>query len=485
MVGRLTLLFEVTLRQARVETGRAQVTQREGRRVKLPWVLIAAILGSAMTFIDSTAVNVSLPVLQRELHTENGQTQWVIEGYALFLSALILLGGALGDLYGRRRVFACGVVIFAAASIACALAGSIGALIAARCVQGVGGALLTPGSLALIGAAYSGERRGRAIGVWSGFSALTSACGPIIGGWLTQEFSWRCVFVINVPIAIAVLCVLQFGVPESRDDSADRRIDGVGASLATIGLGLLVYGLIAMNAGRITAAALGTAALGIAVLCAFVLFERRTPDPMVRCGLFASRDFSAANIYTFFLYTAIGGSLYFVPFVLINVHHYSPTQAGAALLPFIFIMVAASRWSGGLVARIGARKPLIVGAILAGFGFLAYALPGSDGSYWTTFFPAATILGCGGALFVAPLTTTVMNSVPVEHSGLASGVNNAVARTAGLIGVAVLGVVVTASASYVSGFRSAMIASTLLAFAASGVAAKGFARFERAPTTSA
>jgi predicted MFS family arabinose efflux permease len=205
---------------------------------------------------------------------------------------------------------------------------------------------------------------------------------------------------------------------------------------------------------------------------------------MVRCELFASRDFSAANIYTFFLYTAIGGSFYFVPFVLIDVHHYSPTEAGAALLPFIFMMVVASRWSGGLVARIGARKPLILGAIISGFGFLAFALPGSDGSYWTTFFPAATILGCGGALFVAPLTTTVMNSVPVEHSGVASGVNNAVARTAGLIGVALLGVVVTTSASYVVGFRDAMIASALLAFAASGIAAKGFARFEPAAPAS-
>jgi EmrB/QacA subfamily drug resistance transporter len=452
----------------------------EGRLVKLPWVLIVAILGSAMSFIDSTAVNVSLPVLQRELHAQTGQTQWVIEGYALFLSALILLGGALGDLYGRRRIFGIGVALFAAASIACALAGSIGMLIAARCVQGIGGALLTPGSLALISAAYSGQGRGRAIGLWSGFSALTSACGPIIGGWLTQEFSWRYVFVINIPLAILVLLALHF-VPESRDDSAQRRIDVVGAALATAGLGLLVYGLIAMNAASITPLALGTAVAGLAVLGAFVLFERRTPDPMVRCDLFASRDFSTANIYTFFLYTAIGGSLYFVPFVLINVHHYTPTEAGAALLPFVIIMAAASRWSGGLVARIGARKPLILGAILTTFGFLAFALPGTDGSYWTTFFPAATILGCGGALFVAPLTTTVMNSVPVEHSGVASGINNAVARTAGLIGVAVLGVIVTTSASYTGGFRGAMIASALLAFAASVIAAKGFSRFESPP----
>ncbi len=451
--------------------------------MNVAWVLVAAILGSAMTFIDGTAVNVSLPVLQRELHATTGQTQWVIEGYALFLSALILLGGALGDLYGRRRVFAIGIVLFALASLGCALAGNIEVLILARCVQGIGGALSTPGSLSLISAAYSGEARGRAIGLWSGFSALTSAGGPIIGGWLTQTFSWRYVFVINVPIAIAVLLILAFHVAESRDESADRKIDLVGATLGTTGLGLLVYGLIAMNGGRFSPLALATSAAGLVVLWLFVLFERRTPDPMVRSDLFASRNFSAANIYTFFLYAAIGGSLYFVPFVLINVHHYSPTEAGAALLPFVGILVASSRWSGGLVARVGPRTPLLLGAILAGLGFLAFAVPGTDGSYWTTFFPAATILGCGAALFVAPLTTTVMNAVPVEHAGVASGVNNAVARTAGLIGVALLGIVVTTAPSYLHGFRGAMIGSALLAFAAAVIAAKGFGRFVAARAT--
>jgi EmrB/QacA subfamily drug resistance transporter len=451
--------------------------------VKVAWVLVAAILGSAMTFIDSTAVNVSLPVLQRELHATTGQTQWVIEGYALFLSALILLGGALGDLYGRRLVFAIGIAIFALASLGCALAGSIEVLILARCIQGIGGALSTPGSLSLISAAYSGEARGRAIGLWSGFSALTSAGGPIIGGWLTQAFSWRYVFVINVPIAIAVLIILVFHVAESRDESADRKIDLVGATLGTVGLGLLVYGLIAMNGGRFSPLALATSGAGLVALWLFVLYERRTPDPMVRSDLFASRNFSAANIYTFFLYAAIGGSLYFVPFVLINVHHYSPTEAGAALLPFVGILVASSRWSGGLVARIGPRTPLLLGAILAGLGFLAFAVPGTGGSYWTTFFPAATILGCGAALFVAPLTTTVMNAVPVEHAGVASGVNNAVARTAGLIGVALLGIVVTTAPSYLQGFRGAMIGSALLAFAASVIAARGFGRFVAARAT--
>ncbi|MGA9272184.1 MAG: MFS transporter, partial [Candidatus Cybelea sp.] len=340
-------------------------------------------------------------------------------------------------------------------------------------VQGIGGALSTPGSLALISAAYDSQSRGKAIGLWSGFSALTSAAGPIIGGWLTQEFSWRYVFLINLPVAVAVLLVLALRVPESRDDTADRRIDIGGATLATAGLGLLVYGLIEMNGGRITVTAVAIAISGLVLLCAFVLFERRIPDPMMRSDLFGSRPFSVANIYTFFLYAALGGSLYFVPFVLINVHHYTPTAAGAALLPFVAIMVVLSRWSGGLVARIGARTPLVFGGTLAALGFLAFALPGTDGSYWTTFFPAATILGLGGALFVAPLTTTVMNSVGVEHAGVASGINNAVARTAGLIGVAVLGIVVTAAPSYLWGFRGAMVASALLAFVAAAIAAIG------------
>jgi EmrB/QacA subfamily drug resistance transporter len=432
--------------------------------------LVAAILGSAMIFIDSTAVNVSLPVIQRELHATTAQTQWVIEGYALFLSALILVGGALGDLYGRRRVFSIGIVIFALASIACGLAANPAQLIIARCVQGVGGAVATPGSLALLSATYEGEARGRAIGMWSGFSALTSAVGPVLGGWLTQNYSWRYVFFINIPIAIGVLLILAFAVPESRDDSAPRHIDVVGAALATAGLGLLVYGLIDFNGGRISAPAVVAIAAGFVALYLFIRHERRVPDPMVRGELFASRTFTVANIYTFFLYAAIGGSLYFVPFVLINVHGYTPTAAGAALLPFIFIMVAASRWSGGLVARIGARTPLLFGAILAGIGFVAYAVPGSTGSYWTTFFPAALLLGCGGALFVAPLTTTVMNAVAVEHAGVASGINNAVARTAGLIGIAALGIVVTNAPSYLWGFRGAMIASAVLSFIAAAIA---------------
>lgn len=435
----------------------------------VPWVLAAAILGSAMAFIDGTAVNVSLPILQRELHADAAATQWVIEGYSLFLSALILTGGSLGDLFGRRLVFASGTALFAMASIACALSATIGVLIAARCLQGGGGALLTPGSLALISAAYRGEARGRAIGTWSGFSSLTAAAGPVLGGWLTQAFSWRFVFVINVPIALAVLAIVLLRVPESRDDGAPRSIDLAGIAAATAGLGLLVFGLIALDAGAADARSIGSIAGGLVLLAVFLRIEKTAAHPMLQPDLFASRAFALANLYTFFLYAALGGSLYFVPFVLINLHQYTPAEAGATMLPFIAIMAVASRWSGGLVARIGPRIPLVCGGALAAAGFAAYALPGAGGSYWTTFFPAATILGCGGALFVAPLMTVVMDALDVAHSGIASGVNNAVARTAGLLGVAGLGIVVVAAPSLLAGFREAMAISALLALVAAAL----------------
>jgi EmrB/QacA subfamily drug resistance transporter len=425
-----------------------------------------------MPFLDSTAVTVSLPVLQRELHITIEQTQWVIEGYSLFLSALILIGGALGDLYGRRRVFVIGIVIFTLASLTCALANDAATLIAARCIQGIGGALSTPGSLALLSASYSGIARGRAIGTWSGAAAITSALGPVLGGWLTQAFSWRYVFVINLPLAIAVVLLAEMCVPESRDDTAPQKVDFVGAVLATVGLGVLVYGLISMDSGMITAPAIAAVVFGCGMLVAFVLFEDRIDNPMLEPKLFLSRTFRVANVYTFFLYAASGGAMYFIPFVLINVHHYAPAAAGAVLLPFVIILAAASRWSGSLVTRIGARKPLIIGGILSGIAYLGFALPGSGGSYWATFFPPAILMGCGGAFFVAPLTTTVMNAANVEHSGVASGINNAVARTAGLLGIAVLGVIVSSNSSYLFGFRHAMIASAFLAFAAAAIAAK-------------
>ncbi|MBV9102497.1 MAG: MFS transporter [Candidatus Eremiobacteraeota bacterium] len=407
------------------------------------WALVAAVIGSSMSFIDGTAVNVALPVLQRELGASLADAQWVIEGYSLFLSALLLVGGSLGDLYGRRRVFGIGIGLFALSSVACGLAPNVVTLVAARCVQGVGAALAVPGSLALISASYSDAERGRAIGTWSGFSAMTAAIGPVLGGFLAQHLSWRAVFYINVPLAAVTLFVLT-RAPESRDPSA-RRVDVAGASLATVALGLLVYGLIRVQGAAADAAGLATIVAGVVLLGLFVMVERRERDPMVRLDLFANRTFSVTNLYTLLLYAALGGSLFFVPFNLIFVQHYTPSAAGASLLPFIIIMFTLSRVSGGLVNRVGARLPLTVGAILAGFGFVAYALCGVGRSYWVSFFPATVILGFGGAMFVAPLTTTVMGAVETAHAGIASGINNAVSRAAGLIAIALLGIVLAAN----------------------------------------
>ncbi|MFN2459477.1 MAG: MFS transporter [Candidatus Velthaea sp.] len=421
------------------------------------WVLAAAILGSSMTFIDGTAVNVALPLVQADFHASASDVQWVVEGYALLLSSLILIGGSLGDIFGRRLIFMAGVVAFAVASFACAFATTMPWLIAARCVQGAGAALAMPGSLALISASYTGTERGRAIGTWSGFASITAAAGPLAGGLLAQHFSWRYVFLINLPLAALVVIIALLCVPESRDEGASFTVDWTGALLGTFGLGLLVYGLIRLQSGRADAAGVAAAVTGTLALAAFIACERRARAPMMPLRLFRSRAFSAANVYTFFLYAALGGSLYFVPFVLIDVQRYSPSAAGAALLPFVIIQFALSRWSGGLVARIGPRVPLVAGAVAAAAAFALFARPGVGGSYWTTYFPASFVLGIAGALFVAPLTTTVLDAVEREHSGIASGINNAVARTAGLLAIAALGIAL--SAVFARGF-DARIART-------------------------
>lgn len=442
----MTAPFKQPCDEAAIRSG-AQVSPETSRNGG--WVLAATIIGSSIAFIDGTVINIALPILQERLNASVSEMQWIVESYALMLSALILVGGALGDRYGRRFIYMVGVIIFALSSLWCGMVSSATPLIVARTIQGIGAALLIPGSLAIISASFPKKDRGKAIGTWSAFTAISAGFGPILGGWLIQNVSWRWMFFINLPLAAIVLFICWRYVPESKDPDTRGRLDWLGAALVTIGLGGIVFGLTESGAyGFSHPMIVISFAIGLVSLIAFIFAERWVTNPMVPFTLFASKTFSGANLLTLMLYAGLGIIMFFLPFNFIHVHRYSATEAGAALFPFVLTMFLLSRWASRLNDRYGARVPLIVGPIVTAIGFLLFAIPGVETTnYWTTFFPAIMVMSFGMTLSVAPLTTTVMGSVDERHAGIASGINNAVSRTASLLTIAVLGVVMLASFS--------------------------------------
>jgi EmrB/QacA subfamily drug resistance transporter len=400
------------------------------------WVLTAAVLGSTLAFVDESVVNVALPKIESELHATLAAMQWVVNAYTLCMSALLLVGGATADQFGRRRIFAIGVGVFAIASLGCGVAPNAPVLVAARVMQGAGAALLVPCALALIGAAFDENERGAAIGVWSGASAIAAGAAPLLGGWLVDHSSWRAIFLINPLLALPTLWITLRRVPESRDPNAAPGVDWRGALLAFAGLGSLVYGLIASSELGWGNSRVGAAlAAGAVLLVAFVLAEWGSRAPMMPLELFRSRTFSGINLLTLLLYGALGGAFFFVPFLLIQARGYSATAAGAAYLPFTIVLGVLSRWSGGLLDRFGARWPLMIGPALTALGFVLLA---RAEAYWATL-TAMTTLGFGMVITVAPLTTAVINAVPAHRTGVASGINNAVASVGSLLLIAILG----------------------------------------------
>jgi EmrB/QacA subfamily drug resistance transporter len=403
------------------------------------WVLLATVLGSAMASIDATVVGIALPAIGKEFNATLGALQWVVTGYTLTLAGLLLMAGALGDKYGRKKVFIIGVTWFAVASLLCGVAPSAGFLIAARALQGVGAALLTPGSLAILEAVFRPGDRGKAIGAWAGFSGVGTAVGPFIGGWLVTAASWRWIFAINLPLAALVIAVTLRHVPESRDPAATAPIDMTGGALVTLGLIGLTYGLIEGPGGHWTDPVVLAALLGgLLLLAAFLWWERRTPSPMLPLNLFGSAQFTSANVVTFVVYGGIGGALFLLPIQLQVVSGYSPLESGIALLPVTAITLALSQRSGALADKIGPRLQMSVGPVLVGIGLGLFTLITASGNYLTEVLPGVLVFGFGLAVAVAPLTSTVLAAVPAEHAGMASAVNNDVARAAALIAVALL-----------------------------------------------
>ncbi|MFJ8535641.1 MFS transporter [Streptomyces sp. NPDC093591] len=400
------------------------------------WILLTTVLGSSMAMLDSTVVNVALPRIGRDLDADLAALQWTVNAYMLTLAGLILLGGSLGDRYGRRKIFVVGVVWFAAASLLCGIAPNAGVLIAARALQGIGGALLTPGSLALIQASFHPDDRGRAVGLWSGFGGVGAAVGPFLGGWLVDGPGWRWVFLLNVPLALLCVPVALRHVPESGDGRKHGRFDVLGAALGAVSLALVTYALIEGRSG--SPVVVLTAVGGVAAGVAFVYVERHRPDPMMPLDIFRSRQFTAVNLVTLCVYAAFGGFFFLAALQLQVVVGYSALAAGTALLPTTALMLLFSARSGALADRIGPRIPLTVGPLLCAAGMLLMLRVGPDASYVGDVLPAVLVLGLGLVTLVAPLTATVLASVDVARAGLASGINNAAARAAGLVAVAAL-----------------------------------------------
>jgi EmrB/QacA subfamily drug resistance transporter len=457
------------------------------------WVLLATVLGSAIASIDATVVGIALPAIGHEFGSSLATLQWVVTAYTLTLAGLLLFAGALGDKYGRKLVFLIGVIWFAVASLLCAVAPDSSFLITARAVQGIGAALLTPGSLAIIEASFRPDDRSKAIGAWSGFSGVGVAIGPFLGGWLIQAVSWRLIFVINLPLAALVLAVALRHVPESRDPAATGKLDVTGGVLVTLGLVGLTYGLIEGPAkGWTHPGPLAALLAGLALLAAFAVWERRTPAPMLQLSLFRSTQFTVANILTFIVYGALGGALFLLPIQLEQVAGYTPLQAGVSLLPITVIMLLLSARSGALAGRIGPRLQMSVGPVVIGLGLALFVRIGSSGNYLTEVLPALVIFGLGLATNVAPLTSTVLAAAPAEQAGMASAINNDVARAAGLIAVAVLPAAAGLSGdaylhkhTFSAGFHTAALISAGLCFAAGLLAALTIRNPRRKPAPEA